>query len=287
MKEKIGLQDLAALLAEKAEITKRDAETFLREYFELMNEELINSGLIKIKDLGTFKLSMMEDRESIDVTTGERVLIPAHNKVVFSPDRKLSETVNEPFAFFETTEIEDDSFLEDIKTPPVENLPSETETSLVEETEEIITEEPVPEKEEEIILESNPPQEEEEEIVYNCEPAQEEEEEVVYTCEPEQEEEEEVVYTCEPDAEEEEEIISMDELTQEEDSSDSKSNFKKKCNNCRELKSLIIYKKRYSKAQKKIKRLRLIIYLLILLSLCSLGFIAYLEFGDQLSFKFF
>ena len=108
MKEKISLQDLSVLLADKAGITKKDAETFLREYFEVLNDELIKSELIKIKDLGAFKLSMMEERQSIDVTSGERMLIPAHYKVIFTPDKSLAETVNAPFAFFETTEIEED-----------------------------------------------------------------------------------------------------------------------------------------------------------------------------------
>jgi len=121
MNEKLGLQDLAALLSEKAAIAKKDAETFLREYFEVMNEELINSGLLKIKDLGFFKLSLMDDRESINVTTGERFLIPAHYKVTFTPDKKLADTVNEPFALFETTEIEDESGLDDLVTVPEKN----------------------------------------------------------------------------------------------------------------------------------------------------------------------
>jgi len=115
MSEKISLQDLSVLLAEKASITKKEAETFLREYFEVLNEELINDRLLKIKDLGTFKILWVEDRESIDVTTGERALIPAHYKVSFTPDKKLAETVNEPFAFFETIEIEDESELEEFK----------------------------------------------------------------------------------------------------------------------------------------------------------------------------
>jgi len=108
MNEKINFQDLSALLAEKAMINKKEAEVFLREYFDVMNEELIKSRLLKIKDMGTFKLSRMEDRESIDVTTGERVLIPAHYKIVFTPDKKLAEIINEPFALYETIEIEDE-----------------------------------------------------------------------------------------------------------------------------------------------------------------------------------
>ena len=136
MNEKLNLQDLSVLLASKTEITKKDAEAFLREYFEIINEELIESGSIKIKDLGTFKLSLVEDRESINVTTGERVLIQAHNKAVFSPDKKLAEIINEPFAFFETIEIDDASAAEDKKTFSKENVLEDLEPDFEDEEEE-------------------------------------------------------------------------------------------------------------------------------------------------------
>jgi len=146
MNERINLQDLTAFLAEKAGITKKDAETFLREYFEVMNEELIKDGSLKIKDLGAFKILQVEDRESIDVTTGERVLIPAHYKVAFTPDKRLAETVNEPFAYFETTEINEESGLDDLKLLSEENAIDEFEPTLDEE-EPVIPIEPSVEKE--------------------------------------------------------------------------------------------------------------------------------------------
>jgi nucleoid DNA-binding protein len=127
MNEKINLQDLTALLAEKTDMAKKDAETFLREYFEVMNEALIKDKLLKIKDLGTFKLSLMEDRESVNVTSGERVLIPAHYKVTFSPDKNLAQAVNEPFAFFEAVEINDNAILDE----PEESEEIEKETTEV------------------------------------------------------------------------------------------------------------------------------------------------------------
>jgi len=152
MNERINLQDLAALLAEKMAITKKDAETFLREYFDVLNEELINSGLIKIKDLGTFKLLPVDDRESVDVTTGERVLIPAHYKVAFTPDKKLAETVNEPFAFFETTEIDGESTPEELQPLPEEEA-SEDSEQLLEDDDEAVVEKSSPEEEEAVIEE--------------------------------------------------------------------------------------------------------------------------------------
>lgn len=108
MSEKINIQDLAALLAVKSGITKKEAEAFLRECFDIIDEALTEDKLVKVKNLGSFKLALMEDRESIDVASGERVLIPAHYKVSFSSDKSLAETINEPFALFEAVEINDD-----------------------------------------------------------------------------------------------------------------------------------------------------------------------------------
>ena len=108
MNEKISLQDLVALLAEKANIAKKDAETLIKECFDTMEEGLVKDKLLKIKNLGTFKLIRVEDRESVDVSTGERVIIPAHYKVTFSPDTELAEKVNAPYASLKNIEIEED-----------------------------------------------------------------------------------------------------------------------------------------------------------------------------------
>ncbi|GHT60261.1 hypothetical protein AGMMS50239_08900 [Bacteroidia bacterium] len=105
MNEKIGMQDLVVLLAEKANITKKDAETLIKECFEIMEEGLSEDKILKIRNLGTFKLVLVEDRESVDVSTGERVLIPAHYKVTFTPDIELAERINAPYASLETVEI--------------------------------------------------------------------------------------------------------------------------------------------------------------------------------------
>jgi nucleoid DNA-binding protein/nucleoid-associated protein YgaU len=159
MNEKINLQDLATLLAEKAGITKKEAETFLREYSEIMSDGLINDKSLKIKDLGSFKLTLVEDRESVDVATGERVLIPAHYKVSFSADKNLAQIVNEPFAFFETVEINDDAIVDEPEDFS-ENEQEEETVEIVakpEETEEKNTEAPINEKfdnKEDIVCES-------------------------------------------------------------------------------------------------------------------------------------
>jgi nucleoid DNA-binding protein/nucleoid-associated protein YgaU len=113
MNEKIGLQDLVVLLAEKSNIAKKDAETLVKECFEIMEEGLLEDKLLKIRNLGTFKLVWVENRESVDVSTGERVLIPAHYKVSFSPDTELAEKVNAPYISLENVEIDDETAPDD------------------------------------------------------------------------------------------------------------------------------------------------------------------------------
>ncbi len=108
MNEKLNFHDLVGLLAEKAGITKKDAENFLREFFDLTTNALLEDKQVKIKNLGTFKIVDVNDRESVDVRTGERVVIPSHSKVSFVPDTTLSKVVNEPFAMFEPVEVEEE-----------------------------------------------------------------------------------------------------------------------------------------------------------------------------------
>lgn len=248
MNEKVNLQDLSSLLAEKGAITKKEAELFLRECFEVMSDTLFNDKSLKIKDLGVFKLSLMEDRESIDVTTGERMLIPAHYKVIFTPDKKLAEEINEPFAFFETMEIENESN----------------------------------EKKEEVDVYSEEELEEEENENHenNEENESSEEKEGVDACI-----EEEL-----GKAEKKEEIIPEEKSVSEESTGDkevvipkeeknSRFNFysenKILCLNCREIEAHRAYRKKYYKTLKKLHRMQLTTYLLILLLLGALGYIFY------------
>ncbi|GHU88152.1 hypothetical protein FACS1894155_02460 [Bacteroidia bacterium] len=105
MNEKLNFHDLVGLLSEKAGITKKDAENFLREFFDLTTNALLEDKQVKIKNLGTFKIVDVHKRESVDVRTGERVVIPPHSKVNFIPDTNLSKTINEPFAMFDPIEI--------------------------------------------------------------------------------------------------------------------------------------------------------------------------------------
>jgi len=173
MNEKINLQDLVALLSEKAGITKKDAEIFLKEYLNVINEGLLGDKIVKVKSLGTFKSILVNERESVDVTNGDRVLIPAHYRVSYSPDAQLAQTINEPFSLFEGVEIINDSIVgapdeadseqEEIK-PVVEKAPAKKKASepvlpVIEKKPKTITEkkpEVIIERKPEIIVEKKP-----------------------------------------------------------------------------------------------------------------------------------
>ena len=104
---KISLSDLAQRLAEKLGISLQDAELFIRKMFDVANEGLQSDKLVKMKWLGTFKVMAVKDRESVDVNTGERIIIEGRDKISFTPDNILKEIVNKPFAQFETVVVND------------------------------------------------------------------------------------------------------------------------------------------------------------------------------------
>ena len=133
MNEKITLQDLVELLSEKNDMTKKSADAFFRGMFELIEEALTNEKYVKVKGLGTFKLTEVDSRESMNVNTGERIEIQGHTKISFTPDTAMKELINKPFSHFETvilndgveledTPVDDDSKSEDIVDEKVENI---------------------------------------------------------------------------------------------------------------------------------------------------------------------
>lgn len=113
MNERLTIQDLTDLLADKHSMTKKDAEAFVKEFFLLIEQSLQTENIVKIKGLGTFKLIDVDSRESVNVNTGERFQIKGHTKVSFTPDASLRDTVNRPFAHFETVVLNENTILED------------------------------------------------------------------------------------------------------------------------------------------------------------------------------
>lgn len=100
--EKQSIQNIAQALANKHELTPKQSEQFLREFFDVVKNGLTKDGIVKIKGLGTFKLVDVDARESINVNTGERVVIEGHNKVTFTPEAVLRDIINKPFSEFQT-----------------------------------------------------------------------------------------------------------------------------------------------------------------------------------------
>lgn len=113
MNKKITLSDIAILLAEQSGKDKKNIELFLHEFIATLTEGLQADKIVKVKGLGTFKIILVEKRESVNVNTGERFLIPEHYKYSFLPEKELKELVNKPFSLFEATEINENvSFLD-------------------------------------------------------------------------------------------------------------------------------------------------------------------------------
>lgn len=105
MDKKINLSQLADLVAQAGGMSKTASEQFVKTFFDIIAQGVLADGMVKVKGLGTFKLLQMEDRESVNVNTGERFTIEGHQKISFSPDAELKERINKPFAAFETVEI--------------------------------------------------------------------------------------------------------------------------------------------------------------------------------------
>ncbi len=156
MNSRLTIQDLAGLLAERTGRNRRDSELFLREFVAVVSEGVFTDRIAKVKGFGTFKIVLVEKRESIHVNTGERFTIPSHYKISFLPDKDLKELVNKPFSFFETEEISEGVDFSDVdiskdeeekeaddekivETPVVES--SVQESPEIEDTEEMLKDE--------------------------------------------------------------------------------------------------------------------------------------------------
>lgn len=132
MDKKRLLQDLIDGLAADQGIKKKEAEDFIRLYFDAIQSGLLNERIVKVSGLGTFKLIEVEARNSVNVNTGEAVVIPEHLKLSFLPESSFKEAINKPFADFEPVETTTD------------NTPRNTETPVGQPTVETTTEKTLP-----------------------------------------------------------------------------------------------------------------------------------------------
>lgn len=218
MNNKVTFPELVEQVAQYANTSKRMSELFLKELFATISQSLIDGESVKVKGIGTFKLTEVSPRKSVDVNTGEEIEIPGHKKLSFAPDKDMAEAINQPFMHFET-EILDDDVTDDqlaaidagVPTEaPAEAAPVEEETDDTAATEapvaaeeEVVmppvfvapVEEPEPEETE---AEAEAPVEPSEEV-----PAEEETPAEMPTQEPADELEEEVVSEEESEIEEE------------------------------------------------------------------------------------
>ena len=163
MNIKITLQDLINLFSEKQGMNKKDAELFVRSLFDLIEEALTTEKYVKVKGFGTFKLTEVDSRESVNVNTGERIEIQGHTKVSFTPDTSMRDLINKPFAHFETVILNDGVEFEDTPVEIPETLETmEAITPIVVETP---TEVPVQEETPEVVVVKEEPEPTEKEII--------------------------------------------------------------------------------------------------------------------------
>lgn len=164
---KSSLSVLAKAVASKRGLTQAEAERFIATMFEVAGDGIQEDKLLKMKWLGTFKITSVKDRESVDVNTGERILIEGRDKISFTPDNILKEIINKPFAQFETVVVNDGIDFSDIDEKFANMEREEEELQLQKEQEchdeEVVQEEQnaeLPQKEE-LFQEEEQPREEE------------------------------------------------------------------------------------------------------------------------------
>ena len=131
----VTIKDIAKIVASQHNIKVAEAEEFVQKLVDTINEGLEADRLVKIKGFGTFKMQAMKSRASVNVNTGERVIIGEHDRITFLPDTMMKNAINKPFAHFETVEIDDESPLLDEMTPV-----DDTDDSQDDEQEEILEE---------------------------------------------------------------------------------------------------------------------------------------------------
>ena len=149
MATKINLQQLARILAKKKGISNKVAEAFLKEFFDSIVQNVTTDKLVKVKGLGTFKLIEVLDRESVNVNSGERIVIPGHSKLSFTPETALKDLINKPFADFQAVVLNEGTSIEEMErvpeATPDSQLPSDEEPNAVDDEEQEVGTEPVQE----------------------------------------------------------------------------------------------------------------------------------------------
>lgn len=131
---KTAIQMITSALAKQYKLSVADATAFVDAIFTIVSSELKNGKQVKIKGLGTFKVQSVKPRESVNVNTGERVLIKGHDKITFTPDTAMKELVNKPFSQFETVVINDGVNTEELERVPAEETTEGVKTELADDS---------------------------------------------------------------------------------------------------------------------------------------------------------
>ena len=145
---KVSITELASKLMEKHGLKRTEAELFIRQFVGVINDGLKNDKSVKVKGLGTFKVQAVSARKSVDVNTGEAIVIEGRDKISFTAEAVMRDLVNAPFAQFETVIVNDGVDFSEIDakheadnteakepTPTVEPTPvAEPEPAVVEPT---------------------------------------------------------------------------------------------------------------------------------------------------------
>ncbi len=132
---KFGVQELATILVNKGGLSNDEAVSFVNAFFDLIQEGMNIDEIVKVKGLGTFKLVNVEARESVNVNTGERVLIDSHAKISFTPDTTMKDIVNKPFSSFETVILNEGVTFDDMNPVVATESDIESEDAAEYETE--------------------------------------------------------------------------------------------------------------------------------------------------------
>ena len=149
------LKDLARIMAERNDMQRTESEQFVVAMFDMLKDALAEEGQVKIKGLGTFKIQTMKERASVNINTGEKVIIDSHERVTFTPDASMRDSVNKPFAHFDTVLLNEGVFFDDIdaenekaSSEPVaqeeEKAVAEIASAIEETPSEVVVEEHVP-----------------------------------------------------------------------------------------------------------------------------------------------
>ena len=123
MDAKLNHSEISALLAKESNISAAKAELYTKAFFDLIIEGLEQDGVVKVNGLGTFKITEVASRGSVNVNTGEKIEIKGHGKLTFIPAETLKEVVNQPFAMFEPVEIDENYQPEEVEDNENEETP--------------------------------------------------------------------------------------------------------------------------------------------------------------------